>query len=89
MRENDQTKRLSPIASQWGVKRVTTAAATKASYVNKLCVRLTVVRLFQVCYVVQTKRSVLSLAWDEWFSCKGRERKIFCCGLELSSEPQG
>ena len=34
-------------------------------------------RLFQVCYVVQTKRSVLSLAWDEWFSCKGRERKDF------------
>ena len=39
----------------------------------ELCVRLSVMRLFQVGHVVQTKRSVLSLAWHEWFSCKGRE----------------
>ena len=31
-------------------------------------------RLFQVGHVVQTRRGVLSLAWDEWFSTKGRAR---------------
>ena len=30
----------------------------------------------------------LSLAWHEWFSCKGKELKIYCCGLVLSVEPQ-
>ena len=38
-----------------------------------LCVKLSVLRLFRVGHVVQNRRSVLSLAWHEWFSCKGRE----------------
>ena len=25
---------------------------------------------------------------NEWFSCQGREWKIYCCGLPLSSQPQ-
>ena len=41
-----------------------------------LCVRLSVLRLFQVGQVVQNRRSELSLALHEWFSCKGKERKI-------------
>ena len=45
------------------------------------------VGLFQVGHVVQTRRIVLSLAWDEYFSFKGREWKIYCCRLTLSSEP--
>ena len=53
----------------------------------ELCVGLSVKRLFQVGHVVQTRRIVLSLAWHEYFSCKGREGKIYCCRLTLSSEP--
>ena len=30
----------------------------------------------------------LSLAWHEWFSCKGKAKTIYCCGLEQSSGPQ-
>ena len=39
----------------------------------ELCVRLSVLRLFLVGHVVQNRQSALSLAWHEWFSCKGRE----------------
>ena len=31
------------------------------------------IALFHVGFVVQSKRTVLLLAWHEWFSCKGRE----------------
>ena len=44
----------------------------------ELCVRLNVQRLFHVGHVVQNRWSVLSLAWHEWFSWKGREWKIYC-----------
>ena len=54
----------------------------------KLCVRLNVLRLFQVGHLVQIKRTALSRAWQEWFSCKGKEWKIYGCDLALSSEPQ-
>ena len=53
-----------------------------------LCVRLSVMRLFQVGHVVQTRRSVLSLASHEWFLRRGKEWKIFCLWLALSSELQ-
>ena len=36
----------------------------------ELCVRLSVLRLFQVDHVVQNKRSALLLARHEWFSRK-------------------
>ena len=42
--------------------------------------------LFHVGHVVQNKRNALSLVWREWFSCKCREWKIYCCELPLSSE---
>ena len=29
-----------------------------------------------------------SLSWHEWCSYKGKKRKIYSCGLALSSEPQ-
>ena len=54
----------------------------------ELCARLSVMRLFLVDQIVQTRRSELSPAWDERFPFKGRELKIFCRGLELASEPQ-
>ena len=54
----------------------------------ELCVGLNVLRLFQVGHVVQNRRSALSLVWHEWSSRKGKEWKIYCCGLVLSSEPQ-
>ena len=38
--------------------------------------------------VVRSRRSVLSLAWHELFSCIGKEWKIYCCGLALSSKVQ-
>ena len=51
-------------------------------------IKLSLLRLFHVDHVVQNRRSVLSLAWREWFSCKGKEWKIYCCEFALSSEPQ-
>ena len=42
---------------------------------NKLeiCLRLSVMRLFQVGHVVQTRRSVHYPTWHEWFPCKGKK----------------
>ena len=40
---------------------------------TELCVSLSVLRLFHVGHVLQTRRRALSLAWHEWFSCKGKE----------------
>ena len=37
---------------------------------------------------MQNRRSVLSLAWHEQFSYKGKDWKNYCCGIALSSEPQ-
>ena len=54
----------------------------------ELCVELSLLRLFHVDHVVQNRRSAVSLAWYEWFSCKGKEEKIYCCELPLSTEPQ-
>ena len=54
----------------------------------KLNFAFSVLRLFHVGHVAQNRRSALPLAWHEWFSCKGKEWKIYCCELPLSSEPQ-
>ena len=54
----------------------------------ELCVKLSLLRLFHVDHVVQNRRSALPRAWHEWFSCKVKEGKIYCCELPLSSEPQ-
>ena len=54
----------------------------------EFCVRLSVLRLLQVDHVARNRRSVISLSWHEWFSCEGKEWKIYCCSLALSSEPQ-
>ena len=54
----------------------------------ELCVKLSLLRLFHVDHFVQKRRGALSLAWYEWFSCKGKEWKIYRCELALSSEPQ-
>ena len=50
---------------------MTTAAASHIKI--ERCIGLGVMRLFQVGHVVQTRRSVLSLAWNKWFSCKGKD----------------
>ena len=55
---------------------------------TELYVKLSLLRLFHVDHVVQNRRSALSLACHEWFSCKGKEGKIYCCELPLSSKPQ-
>ena len=39
----------------------------------ELCVKFSLLRLFRVDQVVQNRRSALSLASHEWFSCKGKE----------------
>ena len=39
----------------------------------ELCVGLSGLRLFYVGSVLQNRRGTLSLAWHEWFSCKGKE----------------
>ena len=54
----------------------------------ELCVKLSLLWLFHVDHVAQNRRSALPLAWHEWFSCKGKEWKIYCCEVPLSSEPQ-
>lgn len=46
----------------------------------EICGRFSVLRWFNVGHVV-SGQSVLALDWHEWCSCKGRERKIFCCAL--------
>ena len=53
---------------------------------TELCVRLSVLRLFQVDHVGQSRRCALLLDWHEWFSFKGKEWKIYSCRLPLSSE---
>ena len=40
----------------------------------ELFVRLSFMRLFQIGDDVQTRRGVPSLAWYEWFLCKGMQR---------------
>ena len=55
---------------------------------TELCVKLSLLRLFHVDHVVQNRRSALSLVCHEWFSFKGKEGKICCCELPLSTEPQ-
>ena len=54
----------------------------------EFCVKLSLLRLFHVDHVAQNRWSALSLAWHEWFSCKGKEEKIYCCEIALSSKPQ-
>ena len=39
----------------------------------ELCIKLSLLRLLHVGHVVQNRRTALSLAWHEWFSCKGKE----------------
>ena len=73
---------------QQGVKKLRRLPQRKRHITKiELCVSLSVLRLFRVGHVAQNRRSALSLAWHKWFSCKGKERKIYCCGLALSSEP--
>ena len=55
---------------------------------KKLNFALSLLRLFHVDQVLQNRWSALSRVWHEWFSCKGKEEKIYCCDLPLSSEPQ-
>ena len=52
----------------------------------ELCVKLSLLRLFHVGHSVQNWRTALSLAWHEWFSCKGKDWKIYCCEFASSSE---
>ena len=54
----------------------------------ELCVKLSLLWLFHIGHIVQNRPSALSLAWHHWFSCKGKEEKIYCCELALPSEPQ-
>ena len=39
----------------------------------ELCAKLGLLQLLHVDQVVQNRRTALSLAWYEWFSCKGKE----------------
>ena len=43
---------------------------------------------FHVGQVVQNRRSALPLALHEWLLCQGKEWKIYCSELPLSSESQ-
>ena len=50
--------------------------------------KIELLRLFQVGHVLQNRQSALSLALHEWFSCKGKDWKIYCSELVLLSETQ-
>ena len=52
----------------------------------ELCVKLSLLRLFYVGRVVQNRRSALSLAWHEWFSCKGCELALSRCRQNIKYE---
>ena len=39
----------------------------------ELCIKESILRLLHVDHVAQNRRAALSLAWYEWFSCKGKE----------------
>ena len=54
----------------------------------ELCIKFSLLRLFHADHFVQNRPTALLLAWYEWFSCKGKDWKIYCCELALSSEPQ-
>ena len=43
------------------------------TFKSELCVRSSVLRIFHVGHVIQNRLSALSLAWHEWFSCKGKD----------------
>ena len=54
----------------------------------ELCVKLSLLRLFHVAQCIKNRQSALLLAWHKWFSCKGKERKIYFCELALLSKSQ-
>ena len=56
----------------------------KENVTLKLNFASSLLRLLHVDHVVQNRRTALSRAWYEWFSCKGKEWKIYCCELALS-----
>ena len=70
------------------VKKLRRQLQGKRLIKTELCVKLSLLRLFHVDHVAQNRRSAFSLACHEWFSCKGKEGKIYCCELPLSSKPQ-
>ena len=56
---------------------------------RELCVTVTslaIIPCWSRCAKIDV--STLSFALHEWFSCKGKERKIYCSELALSSESQ-
>ena len=56
------------------LKKVRRQMKRKRHIKIELCFKLSLLWLFHVGHVVQNKRSALSLAWHEWFSCKGNWR---------------
>ena len=60
----------------------------KSPFKIELCVKLSLLRLFHVGHVLQNRRSALSHALHELFSCKGKDWKIYRCEHVLLSEPQ-
>ena len=81
-------QKFEPFANIRHFKKLRRLLQRKHHFKIKLYVGLSVLRLFHVSHVVQSKRTVLPLAWHEWFSYKGRERRIYFCGLALLSEPR-
>ena len=60
----------------------------KVPFKIELCVTLSLLRLLHVGHVLQNRRSALSHALHEWFSCKGKDWKIYRCEHVLLSETQ-
>ena len=59
---------------RWAFKKLRRQLQRKRNIKIELCVKLSVLRLFRVDDVV--RNSALSLAWHEWFWCKGKERNL-------------
>ena len=63
------------------IKKIRRLLQGKRHIKIELCVRLSVLLLLHLCHVIRNRRSALLFVWHEWFSCKGRELKIYRCEI--------
>ena len=67
------TEFMAPLCNNRELKKLRRQLQRKRHIKIELCVKLSLLRLLHVDHIVQLRRTALSLAWYEWFSCKGKE----------------
>ena len=63
------SSKIGPLCDNSEFKKLRRQLQRKRHIKIELCVKFSLLRLFHVGHVVQNRRSALSLAWHEWFSC--------------------